>query len=133
MLKLFENSRADYSLSKAELLAIYSDNRITVRSINNSLPYTFHCEGDLEKSSVSLGASANRLDPGRLLRVHNSHSFLKKIFGSTVTGVIKVGASFAEDTDFVDSINLSTDAEISLSKKIMGQKVNVNYNLKGQN
>ena len=133
LLKLFENSRADYSLSKAELLSNYSDNRITVRSINNSLPYTFHCEADLEKSSVSLGASANRLDPGRLLRVHNSHSFLKKIFGSTVTGDIKVGASFAEDTDFVDSINLSTDAEISLSKKIMGQKVNVNYNLKGQN
>ncbi len=119
LIKLSENTRADYSISRLELLVNYDDDRIVARTLRNSLPYSILSEADLKNQTVSLSASAEDFDLFRLIRIRNSNSLISKIRGTLVSGKFKGTVDYSDQENLVDNINFTSNLNARLSKNLL--------------
>jgi len=119
LFKLSEINRADYTLSRMELLLNYVDSKLTFRTMKNSLPYSLFAEADFQSKQLSLEAGARNFDPLKLIKIKNSSSLYSKFSGSQLTGRFSASSSFDENTTFSDTLKMNVNGSLSLSQKVL--------------
>ncbi len=128
LLKLSEGSRADYSLSKIELLLNYSNSKLALRTMRNILPFSFFAEADFDRQTLAVNASSENFEPLKLVKIKNGKTLYKKFEGTKLSGLLKANTSFASVSALIDSLNLSVNGQCFLTKNIIGSPLVLSYN-----
>lgn len=128
LLKLSEASRADYSVSKIELLLNYSNSKLALRTMRNLLPFSLLAEADFERQTLSLNTTGQNFEPLKLVKIKNGKTLYKKFEGTKLSGTLKADTSFASAESLVDSLNLYVNGQCFLTKNIIGSPLVLSYN-----
>lgn len=133
MLRLSEINRADYTLSKMDLLLNMADSKISFRTMKNSLPYSLLAEADFNRQLFSLELNALKFELLKLVKIRNNSELFNKFSGMTITGSLTASSSFAPEDSLVNSLILTTAGECHLGKRTLGSPVTFNYDISCRN
>ncbi|MCR4823315.1 MAG: translocation/assembly module TamB [Treponema sp.] len=117
-------SGADYSLSHLDMLVNYANEKFEIRTMRTVLPFSFYANYDLKKEKLNLSGDFDRFNPLDLVSFKRKPEIIRKIDGSTISGSLSAGIS-------KDSFDYKSDINIGLTKKLLGQSMNVGLKCNG--
>ena len=119
LLSLSGSSGSDYSLaSRLDMLVNYSDKKVEFRTMRTVLPFSLFAQYNLEDSSLAFSGDFEHFNPLRLVSIRRRNPLLQKIDGSSISGSV-FGRVSPEDLSY------AADISLSLSKKLLGEGMNV--------
>lgn len=130
-LRLYENPRADYTVSRVDLLLNYASSKINLRTASTTLPYSFAAETDFVKRSLKASASAEKLDLFKIIKIKNSPARFSDFTGSYVSGKSDFALTLAPDSSVVDSINFAVLGKTVLVNKKADSPIEISVDMEG--
>ncbi len=119
---------ADFTIPSLDFHASYADNNLTVVALQNRLPFSINININTETNLTNATIVAEELDPFKVISIKNENEIIKKINGSTISGLYEVEIDLLQKT-----LNYAVEGNIQLSKNIIGQKAGIYYNFFGDN
>jgi hypothetical protein len=129
LLKLKEINRADYTLSRMDLLLNYGQSRLSFRTMRNSLPYSLLAEADFDRQYLTLDANADNFEILKLIKIKNNSRLYSKFAGTRVTLSLKAGSLFSSPEAFEESLKFALKGKCSLSKNVLSSPASFFYDI----
>lgn len=121
VLRIFENPRADFTLSRIEFLLNYGSKKLNFKTASTNIPFSVNAEADFNSNLLSLHANADKLDLFRVLKVKKSSYALSDFAGTNVTLRAGLESKFNPDAGSLDSIEYAVDMGTQVfNKKLSG-------------
>lgn len=123
---LTNSNWADLSVRKLDLYGTYVNSEAQFHVIQNSLPFNIFVKANVESQSIEVSLTAEKLDPFALLTVKNQNQLLKKVKGSTISGLYELKYNFK-----TESFTYKVNGKIYTSPALLGKNGQLAFQIEG--
>jgi hypothetical protein len=117
---------SDITVPKLDLYGTYYDSEAQFHVIQNSLPFSIFVKANVESQSLGVTLSAEKLDPFALVTVKNQNQLLKKIKGSTISGLYELKYNFQ-----TSALTYKVNGNIFTSPGLLGKNGQLAFQIEG--
>lgn len=121
-------NRADYTLNDVKCMLRYEDDVLSLKSIQQLLPYTLSASFDNVSSEFTASVEMKKFDPLRLVSIPPLEGFLEQLVGSTLS----CNADFSYNLRSGD-YKWNADADVDLSRRFVPKGERVSLVANGNN
>lgn len=126
--RLYEYSKADYTIGKGEYLFRYNNRQLVLQSLQNLQPFSLRGSLNIDTGDVTADVKMEHLNPFSVLKVRNPNDGLKMVAGTKVTSDVSLSYNIPGQL-----LSWQAFGSLVLSQHISASGERLSFNMSGDN